>query len=453
MSFSQYLATGHHPAPVPGGDHLPPMFSIVEPIERENMILNSSFEIDASSWTGFGSSSISRVTTDSFKGAACLQVIPSSTGTDGAFQNITFTAGTYAISAYFKPTNLGVGETGIGQRYRIAVYNGATLVASRSFKSRSGWQRVWVPFTTTSTVTRSVVINKADTSSIKRFLVDAVQVERCEDGAVFPTTYIDGDQLPLIPRQSPPPYFWTGGPHTSSSVRLSSTNAGGRIVRLDQIGFQLLGVQGLSSSSPDVQSVEYAELDGGELQRIRKQSRVFSLIGRLDADVFRRSRSQFGRLASILDRDSSAVEQPVKLIFAPMDEYDRTIGESAEGYEIACVYEGGLEGTINNFHTDVVTIQFRMFEPSIQSVQEYSSGEFAESQSFTIEYIAARLRSGSWDDLAGGITAGANITTIVQHPANGLIFVGGGFTGIGASGADFCAVYNPATDTWGNING
>jgi hypothetical protein len=131
-----------------------------------------------------------------------------------------------------------------------------------------------------------------------------------------------------------------------------------------------------------------------------------------------------------------------------MNEDSDIIGDECE---LVCTYSTGLEGSITNYNTDLATIEFSMHDPTIVTTREFGSSPFTLLTSLVSNRIASRTRAGVWDDLASGVTGGT-VSCILRHP-NGLIFVGGAFTGAGATSADFCAIYNPATDTWSNING
>lgn len=452
MAFNRYQSVGLQPPTIPGGIYLPPMISLIEPLERENLVINPSFEdttTPPTNWTSSGAS-VSRVTTDAFKGVACCRVFNQTAGGAigiyGAATPLSLTSGnTYAFSfyaktftsLYLKPSlTFGIGTTG------------NAFLTSRTVNLTPIWTRYWLAYTETSSTSRRLLFQLNNPLiSFGSFLLDAVQVELCDPGYTFPTTYIDGDQQGIVSGENPAPYFWTGTPRLSTSVRIGTTRSGGRIWRLDKLGFDLLGVEGLGSAPVDLQPVEYTLLDGETPARNRKGPRQFSLIGRHDADTFRSLKARIGGLAGLLDRDFIDDDGVIKLLIQPMNERQDPMGEECE---LVCTYLGGLGNAINNFNSELSTIELEMHRPNIMSVREYTSGQVNIPDSEVTNFIAYRTRDGAWSNLSLGVTGGA-VLAIMPHP-NGTIFVGGSFTTAGATSADFCAIYNPATDTWSNIN-
>ncbi len=449
MTFSRYLSVGSQPPTVPGGVYLPPMFSIVVPIERTNLLFDPSGEsTTVFVWSALTGSTRSQDSTDSYKGQMCEKAVPSAGGkTFGLSTTVTgMTAGNfYAVTAYVK------GEPGV--RYKIHMSTSATTGVEdrgqpRGFVGKGYWERTpTLIYKSAITETISLVVKQDNMPNQKALRVDCAQVEKCETGNWFATTYIDGDQQGLVPNERPIPYFWNTAPHGGSSTRVGTTRAGGRVRNLSEYGFQLLGIQGLGSSPRDVQTTQHTEIDGEELTRIRKEERNFSLIGRFDEETMRRLRSRQGGLAVVLDRDMRDLEQPLKILFQPMDECGRPTGQENE---IICTYTGGLEGAINNFNTDVVTLNFRMHQPGIMAVQERGL-TFSDEAWDSSGRMIKRTPTGVWSVLASGVNA--EIRCILIHPVNGMIFVGGLFTTAGATSADFCAIYNPNNNLWSNING
>jgi hypothetical protein len=154
---------------------------------RNNLVLNPSFKTDATGWTGTGSATVARITTDAFFGSTCLQVTKAASSNSGAVisSRISVTAATsYAVAAYVKVP--AAQETGVFQ-VNVAWYtavSGGSLISTSSTVSAQvidgdGWVRLMGVFVAPSLslgALISVVQPTAGTAS-KIFYVDAVMFE------------------------------------------------------------------------------------------------------------------------------------------------------------------------------------------------------------------------------------------------------------------------------------
>ena len=154
---------------------------------RNNLIVNPSFKTDATGWSGTGSATVARITTDAFFGSSCLQVTKAASSNSGAViaSRISVTAATsYAVAAYVKVP--AAQETGVFQ-VNVAWYtaaSGGSLISTSSTVSAQvidgdGWVRLMGVFVAPSLslgALISVVQPTAGTAS-KIFYVDAVMFE------------------------------------------------------------------------------------------------------------------------------------------------------------------------------------------------------------------------------------------------------------------------------------
>lgn len=427
---------------------IPPVFSIIDPITRTNLVTNPSGETNTTGWSTFVSGTLSRDTTYSYYGAYSFKFIPGSSTASAVRYSFTSLAnGTYAVSVRFKAQRAGL-------RYKIGVIDGNNVELSRkSFVATGWWQYVWVQHTETgsSPVSRDIRIYKDGHASTDPIWVDGLQVELCESGNVFPTTYIDGDQTAESPLEYPSPYFWNGTPHASTSTRLGTTRNGGRVLRLDQFGFTLRGVHGLGLAEHLNTFSQYGLLDGQQLDRTRKAGRVLSLIGRFEGDSYQRLRSLRGSLARLLDRDLIGIDvRPVTLLYTPRNERDDEIGPPVL---ISAYYAGGLGGDESDFFGQDVEIRFESETPNIRGHDE-GAVLSATSTVTGNSAIVKRSRTGQWSALAGvGVSGGGPAVYSILPHTNGTVYVAGDFTSAGASGADYCAIYDPSTDTFSRLAG
>lgn len=419
----------------PSGYPLDNQFAVVVPIARTNLVTNPSFETDLTNWSASGFSSIARVATEQYHGAYSLQVTPTSATTDGAFYNaISMVAGsTYAASAKVKAAK--------GVKYQIAVYSaGGTRLASSEFIATGRWQWVYTYYTETSSNLRKITIGKVNSPSTTLFYIDGVQVESITAGETV-STYIDGDQLGLVPNQSPPAYYWNGTPHASTSNRSGLTRAGGMVMPLSKYRFLLTAIIGLGLATPQNVATEYARLDGAYPDYTRKPTRQFSLAGSFQATGYTQLRDARGQLGRVLDRDQSSLDQPLLL--------RHTLGDS-EAAIVPAKYTGGLGGNTDNQYAETTAISLTQYLPFIVSEREAGASLTVQQSVTNANYIVQRSAAGVWSALSTGIT-GSSVRALARTN-DGAIYAGGVFTDAGGSGADYIAKWTPATSTWSVLN-
>ena len=154
---------------------------------RNNLVVNPSFKTDATGWTGTGSATVARITTDAFFGSSCLQVTKAASSNSGAViaSRIPVTATTsYAVAAYVKvPAGYETGVFQVNVAWYTAASGGSLISTSSTISSQvvdgDGWIRLMGVFTAPSLslgALISVVQPTAGTAS-EIFYVDAVMFE------------------------------------------------------------------------------------------------------------------------------------------------------------------------------------------------------------------------------------------------------------------------------------
>ena len=102
---------------------------------RDNLIVNPSFKTNTTGWSATGSSTIARITTDSFSGSSCLEITKAAAVNSGAVtaSRIPVTAATsYAVAGYVKvPTGEGTGTLQINVAWYTAL-TGGSLISTTS---------------------------------------------------------------------------------------------------------------------------------------------------------------------------------------------------------------------------------------------------------------------------------------------------------------------------------
>jgi len=417
-------------------------FGVIVPIARTNLVTNPSVETAITGYTAVGSvASVDRAAgAPSYHGAYGLVASLSNPGpTDGFYYGpIALTSGQlYAVSCKFKSPSIGL-------KYKLSVATtaGVDLVSYR-FRAAGVWQWIWLYHKETSTTNRRIYLLKDDatTDAISAFYADGFQCEAINAGE-FVSTFIDGDQVGLVPNQYPPAYGWTGTPHASTSYRIGQTRAGGYVVNFKSLGFLLTTIIGLGTAPPDHQALTFAQLDGGQYENTIKPPRQFSAVGRwagytpteLDAGM-----AQLGRL---LDRDLIGQRQPLVLTTQAM-ECNTPIGDIAQ---IQAIYSGGLEGNIQELPSTAGSITFTQYLPMVLGHDQGIALDVQDT--LTPNGILHRSASGVWDTLGTGVTGGTQTVRAFARGLDGTIYIGGNFTDAGGSGADYFAAYNPVTGAY-----
>ncbi len=404
--------------PIQTGYPLDDVWSVVVPIARTNLITNPSFETNTTSWTAIGGS-IARSTTQQYHGAYSLAVTPTATTTDGVrYDTVSLTSGTnYAYSAKVR----GVA----GLKYSLGIETtGSVALATTTFTATGRWQWISGYYAETSSTTRRLVARKAGTNaSTAIFYIDGAQVEAIVAGELV-STYIDGDQLGLVPNQTPAVYYWNGTPHASTSARSGLTRAGGMVLPFKKYGFLLTMMVGLGLAQPQNVATDYARIDGGFDNYTRKPARQFTLTGRFQGRTYGELRKNRSALAQLFDRDLISQDQQLTLLRHVEDGYGRIL--TSETRHIA-KYESGFGGNTDNQAAETVPITFTSYLPLIGSDGESGAALSVQTAVGTAARIIQRSTAGVWSLF--GVGADSNVFDVV-FGLDGKMYVAGDFTTI-----------------------
>lgn len=401
--------------PIQTGYPLDDVWSVVVPIARTNLITNPSFETNTTSWTAIGGS-IARSTTFQYHGAYSLAITPSAATTDGArYDTVSLTSGTtYAYSAKVR----GVA----GLKYKLAIETtGAVELNAVTFTATGRWQWIVGYYTETSSTTRRATARKAAHASTALFYLDGVQVEALATGETV-STYIDGDQLGLVPNQQPPAYVWNGTPHASTSTRSGQTRAGGMVTPFSKYRFLLTAIIGLGLAAVQNIATDYAQIDGSYDDYTRKPSRQFTLTGRFQGRTYAELRRNRSGLAQLFDRDLTGQDQRLTLLRHVEDSYGRI---TSSDIRVLAKYESGFGGNTDNMHAETVPITFTQYLPGILSDSESGTALTVQQTVTNTDRIAERLSNGTWRALSTGANAAVNAAI---YAPDGLLYIGGNFT-------------------------
>lgn len=174
-----------------------------------NLVPNPSFEVDTNSWGGFlAGSSISRITTDSVFGSACLNVaVDGTSALQGVSTSpITCTPGeTYTASIYVKGLSSGPAM----RLYLRELTSGDVQVAETivNFTRSDSWQRIDVTHTTTTGTRLRLMVRNVNATALN-WTMDAALIEA---GLTVKPFFPSATQIALGQ------ITWTGTAHNSSS--------------------------------------------------------------------------------------------------------------------------------------------------------------------------------------------------------------------------------------------
>lgn len=154
---------------------------------RTNLVVNPSFKTNTTGWSLTGSSTIARVTYDSFYGSSCLEVTKAAASNSGAVisSRIAVSASTsYAVSAYVKvPSGQETGTLRINVAWYTATSGGSLISTSNttSIEIIDGidWTRLSGVFTSPANAAAALIYVVQPTAGTvsKKFLLDAILFE------------------------------------------------------------------------------------------------------------------------------------------------------------------------------------------------------------------------------------------------------------------------------------
>ena len=414
------------------GYPLDDVWSVVVPIARTNEVLNPSGETTTTGYTA-GAGTLTRSTEQQYHGAYSFKYVPSAAVNDGFYYGtITTTSGqSRAIHCKLR------GVAGVPYALTIATTGGVDLIV-KPFIATGRWQWIILYHAETSSTTRRIYFRKNNSTNVGAFYVDGVQSEVITAGELA-STYIDGDQLGLVPNQSPPAYVWNGTPHASTSTRSAQTRAGGMVIPFKKFGFLITALIGMGMAGVQNVATDYARIDGAYDDYSRKPPRQFTITGRFQGRTYAELRRNRSGLAQLFDRDLTGQDQRLTLLRHVEDGYGRIL-TSATRHLVK--YESGFGGNTDNMHAETVPITFTQYLPNI-----IADGEDGESLNVQLSVsnasrIAQRSPAGVWSSLSTG--ANANVWSLFWA-SDGKLYAGGQFTTIGGVAANRVAYWDGTT--------
>lgn len=419
------------------GYPLDDVWSVIVPVARTNEVTNPSAELGTTTGYTAGAGSLTTTTSQQYHGARAFQYTPSAALTDGFYYTLTSTVATRAISCKVR------GVAGVPYALTYATSAGVDLVV-KPFVATGRWQWIVLYYTDASATTRRLYFRKNGSANTGVFYVDGVQSEIITAGETA-STYIDGDQLGLVPNQIPVAYYWNGTPHASTSTRSAQTRAGGMVVPFSKYKFLVTALIGLGLAGVQNVNTDYARIDGSYDDYTRKPSRQFTITGRFQGRTYAELRRNRSGLAQLFDRDLVGQDQRLTLLRHVEDGYGAILSSDVR---LLAKYESGFSGNTDNMHAETVPLTFTLYMPNILSDGESGASLNVQNAiSANAQSIIQRSAAGVWSAMGSGGSGGAALSIV--EGLDGLIYVGGDFTQIvGIANTNGIAVWNPQTASW-----
>lgn len=412
--------------------------SVYLPAGTTNLFLNPSFERGTATWTassdGSGGTPFARVADAQFRGAwsGALTVRP----TGGTFVQIVggtnATAGqAYALQCHVKRP----GATDVDPDQVRAVVNGQAVPFQTLVYVADGWWRGEYVYTATGSNPAGVRILGAPGQIT---YVDALQWEQASECS----TYVDGDELGLIPGEQPPAYSWNGAPHASTATRSATTRAGGLRRNLDRYGLTVLGLIGLGQPPQQNQTIAYAGQDGSFYQGARRPERGLTIAGAFQGRTPQELDRMRRDVRAALTFDAAGPDSPVVL------ELQAHVGTRAIGEAVTCVcsYVAGMESSQASLYAEKVSVQLVEHIPGLTSLAS-RGGALSENAQPSMTYLAILdARRLEWA-FPTGLNAQPQPNAVIFGPDERL-YVGGAFTAPG----NRVAAYSFVTGAWETLS-
>lgn len=428
--------------------------SVIKPKAATNLIRNPDFERGRQAWVHGIVGNATQVDPVNPGGGAYSLVIRGSTGVglrlettavegmNGQPDMPTVAGRNYVLSFKYR-TALSIASdtlavslqgsvSGTGFGYSMSAY----LIDGRPMAvipQSSSWRRVVVVIRETVTQSRNIRIATVGTTTDGDIWIDDVQFEE----GVEPTTLVSGDLAG--PAIFDGDYGWSSTPGASSSYRSAKCVAGGVVVNFAQLGFRVTAILGLglAGQSNVIQSSAYG---GGYYSETLTEGTTFKVVGRFDATSPLALSGQRDALIQALRHDrAGGVSRPVVLRY----EMARCDDVLTASIDIPCVYEGGLEGNVDNLFAEDVVLSFGHYNRDL--LAERRAGT-PLSNLQTYESRHGVLYNKNTDTYSFLIISNVTTLNVVRPAGDGTFWIGGPFTnGGGVATANYVAKWNPAT--------
>lgn len=401
-------------------------FSILEPYEMKNLVMNPSFEtneVNSTDTTYYvGNNSTLAVSSDySRRGAYSLSVEPTApySVADGVDYDIPVSELDDGQPYIFSCDILGKK----GYAYEIYALNslGAIVARSGEFISNGRWMRKSIKFLYDEDVPNTETIRVARTrvQDGNLFYIDGVMIIN----DVVESTYFDGDSLSYAIGDSG--YKWMGAAHKSISRRSGTELSSGRVRNLNDYGYHVLGFSGLGLIPQEKTINKVPLVGGGKFQRGIDEMREYSIVGSMARSNLKDMMINRARIENLL-RNSHTFQQPLSVYMQMIDDCGNAYSDPLI---LRSLYDGGFEQTVDNLNQERSAMQFTMDRPQLMvDGDEGDTLDTFTELGITSGLVDNLLRKDgcTWDNW-GGAASGA-VWTLRYDPSTNRVYMGGNFT-------------------------
>lgn len=388
-------------------------FYLIVPQEATNLVTNPTPTLGTLGYMAVGSS-LSRDTTKTRRGIACINVAGAAGTTITARYDIAVTIN---IPYTFSCDILDVA----GQTYFLRAYNAGYTQQSNSttWTGDGAWKRKSLTFTPTATEIYHLLVYRNSSADVNPFYTDGWQLE-VGSGA---TTYLDGDMVGFLPNRTD--YLWLGKPYASQSWRSGQTRSGGREVRIKDYA-RIVAALGFGMATMNPVAIT-SNLGGGTYQQTILGERSLSLLLSFEGNDPGTLQANRNVLESAVSPELTAFQQPLVLRYVGKDSSGV---ESTDPVDVQVVYTGGLEGSARLPAHEMTPMQFKAFAPYVTKDGNQAAVLGYQTSVPNANHILKRDSSGVWSTMGTGMD---NTVYALAQGTDGSIYAAGSFSSAGGA--------------------
>lgn len=317
----------------------------------------------------------------------------------------------------------------------------SVTVASMSCTYNGYWYRYSITYTSAAT---GAHILRLSCAQVTTFYTDGWMLI----ASPYNSTYIDGDVTGSVYNRKD--YFWESVPNYSQSVRIPSCRTGGRIINFSELGLRTIAVIGASGGQKQLVTTKNM-FGGSTFQRSFGDEHQITIVVDFITNSKYSMADTFAALYEYLSSSIAYPEQPITLIYDPLDDNGDLVGESLE---IQAYYEGGMEqyAISRQNVTARIPLNFRIVTP-------YTATRIGNNSISSVLYTTMPDSKGLYiqDVISNAYTYYSNgapgVRCIAQVPGFNVMLIGGDFAASGFGGISGGLVYyDRTTEAFSAIN-
>lgn len=297
-------------------------------------------------------------------------------------------------------------------------------------------------------ITRRMIKIKflAANTDLRAIYLDGFQVT----AGIEDELYFDGDSRDTSFNADPYTYGWDGTAHLSYSRRSARTMSGGYIRSFWDLDFRTTAIMGLGMGDSEPDFIILA--DGEQILRNNiAGGKEFSIVGSILGCSVYDLQAKRQTLINFLNRLNST-SGGVTLLYQAVNGRGVPLGKR---FRLQCAFMSGLGMSFDNNYQENLELRFKLLTGKVED-------EFGEVANLELGYepdpetlfYSQNLQTGEWNifGVDDNATIGGTIDTVLLTDA-GYVYVGGSFTSIGGLALHHIARFNPFTRHWEGVGG